>query len=117
MKNRAATALGVILGVVAALASTASAGTAAATSAAAAASCSAPALGMSAPADRPGGVPRAGAALLAQFAASKFNKENGTKFSVKRRHQLKAPLARTVGRKFVSDSKISRSSAGPRARP
>ena len=37
----------------------------------------------------------------------KYNKENGTKFKiVPGDTQLKAPVARTVARQFVSDSKI-----------
>ena len=107
MKNRAATALGVILGVVAALASTASAGTAAATSAAAAASCSAPALGMSAPLTGPAAFLGQEQLSWTQFAASNFNKQFGTKFSVKQGDtQLSASLARTIAQKFVSDGTI-----------
>ena len=42
-----------------------------------------------------------------RFGVQKYNKENGTKFKVVPGDtQLKAPVARTVARRFVSDSKI-----------
>jgi branched-chain amino acid transport system substrate-binding protein len=42
-----------------------------------------------------------------RFGAQKYNKANGTRFAVVQGDtQLKAPVARTVARRFVSDSKI-----------
>lgn len=42
-----------------------------------------------------------------KFAVSKYNEENGTKFKVAQGDtQLKAPVARTVARKFVADKSI-----------
>jgi len=42
-----------------------------------------------------------------RFAVSKYNEENGTKFKVAQGDtQLKAPVARTVARKFVADKSI-----------
>jgi branched-chain amino acid transport system substrate-binding protein len=107
MKNRVATVLALVLGVAAALASTAVGRPAASATAAASASCSAPALGMAAPLTGPAAFLGQEQLSWTQFAAANFNSQFNTKFSVKQGDtQLSASLARTIAQKFVSDGSV-----------
>lgn len=103
---------GLIAAALAVLASAAVAATAVAKTSAPAASgqvaaCTSVSLGFLGPLTGPAGFLGQEQLSWLRFAVAKHNKENGTKFAVAEGDtQLKAPVARTVARKFVSDKKI-----------